>query len=81
MHLYFSSLNLKQINDPTNNNQQKVTAVFPIRRSTRKTKNLVNEKKQVALEKSVISQNEDGLKVITILHIPLFFCMNLYCLI
>lgn len=59
----FNSLNVKHINDTTNNNQQKVTAFFPIRRSARKTKNLVNEEKQIALEKAIASQNEDGLKV------------------
>ncbi|XP_050547996.1 N-lysine methyltransferase KMT5A isoform X2 [Daktulosphaira vitifoliae] len=57
------SLNVKHINDPTNNKQQKVTAFFPIRRSARKTKNIVNEEKQRALEKAIISENEDDLKV------------------
>jgi len=55
---------VKHINDVTTNKQQKVTAFFPIRRSARKTKNLVNEEKQIALEKAIESQNEDGLKVI-----------------
>lgn len=62
-YLYYS-LNVKHINDVTTNKQQKVTAFFPIRRSARKTKNLVNEEKQIALEKAIESQNEDGLKVI-----------------
>lgn len=47
----------------TNNKQQKVTAFFPIRRSARKSKNIVDEEKQLALEKAIVSQNEDGLKV------------------
>lgn len=55
---------MKHINDTTNDKQQKVTAFFPIRRSARKTKNTVNEEKQKALEKAIVSQNEDGLKVI-----------------
>lgn len=54
---------MKHINDTTNDKQQKVTAFFPIRRSARKTKHTVNEEKQKALEKSIASQNEDGLKV------------------
>jgi len=54
---------VKHINDTTNDKQQKVTAFFPIRRSARKTKNIVNEEKQLALEKAITSQNEDGLKV------------------
>ncbi|MBO8695547.1 hypothetical protein INO35_14335, partial [Staphylococcus aureus] len=45
------------------NKQQKVTAFFPIRRSARKTKNVVNEEKQLALEEAIASQNEDGLKI------------------
>jgi hypothetical protein len=57
----------------TNDKQQKVTAFFPIRRSSRKTKNIVNEEKQLALEKAIASQNEDGLKVIN-------FNLNLYIL-
>ncbi|XP_022178814.1 N-lysine methyltransferase KMT5A-A [Myzus persicae] len=57
------SLNVKHINDTSNNKQQKVTAFFPIRRSARKTKNIVNEEKQLALEEAIASQNEDGLKV------------------
>lgn len=57
------SLNVQHIKDTTHNKQQKVTAFFPIRRSARKTKNTVNEEKQKALEKAIISQNEDGLKV------------------
>lgn len=56
-------MNVKHINDTTNDKQQKVTAFFPIRRSARKTKNIVNEEKQMALEKAITSQNEDGLKV------------------
>lgn len=56
---------MKCISD-TNNKQQKVTAFFPIRRSSRKTKNIVNEEKQLALEKAIASQNEDGLKVMSI---------------
>ncbi|XP_025410832.1 histone-lysine N-methyltransferase PR-Set7 isoform X2 [Sipha flava] len=56
------SLNLKCISN-TNDKQQKVTAFFPIRRSSRKTKNIVNEEKQLALEKAIASQNEDGLKI------------------
>jgi len=63
--MYFCSLNVKHINDTSNNKQQKVTAFFPIRRSARKTKNVVNEEKQLALEKAIASQNEDGLKVKT----------------
>jgi len=51
------------ISDNSNNKQQKVTAFFPIRRSARKTKNIVNEEKQIALEKAIASKNEDGLKV------------------
>lgn len=54
---------MKHISDTTNDNQQKVTSFFPIRRSARKTKNIVNEEKQIALEKAIASQNEDGLKV------------------
>lgn len=61
--MYFYSLNVKHINDTSNNKQQKVTAFFPIRRSARKTKNIVNEEKQIALEEAIASQNEDGLKV------------------
>uniref|UniRef100_A0A2S2PMK3 [histone H4]-lysine(20) N-methyltransferase n=1 Tax=Schizaphis graminum TaxID=13262 RepID=A0A2S2PMK3_SCHGA len=57
------SLNVKHINDTSNNKQQKVTAFFPIRRSARKTKNIVNEEKQIALEEAIASQNEDGLKI------------------
>ncbi|KAF0764284.1 histone-lysine N-methyltransferase, H3 lysine-4 specific isoform X1 [Aphis craccivora] len=57
------SLNVKHINDTSDNKQQKVTAFFPIRRSARKTKNIVNEEKQIALEEAIASQNEDGLKV------------------
>lgn len=57
---------MKHISDSTNNKQQKVTAFFPIRRSARKTKNIVNEEKQLALEKAITSQNEDWLKVIYI---------------
>lgn len=66
---------MKHISDTTNNKQQKVTAFFPIRRSARKTKNIVNEEKQLALEKAIVSQNEDGLKVkikISLLFICLF---------
>jgi len=63
------SLNIKHINDSTNNKQQKVTAFFPIRRSARKTKNIVNEEKQIALKKAIESNNEDGLKVIYIYYI------------
>lgn len=61
--MYFCSLNVKHIKDTSNNKQQKVTAFFPIRRSARKTKNVVNEEKQLALEEAIASQNEDGLKV------------------
>ncbi|KAL4142635.1 hypothetical protein QTP88_005054 [Uroleucon formosanum] len=57
------SLNVKHIKDTSNNKQQKVTAFFPIRRSARKTKNVVNEEKQLALEEAIASQNEDGLKI------------------
>ncbi|XP_050057168.1 N-lysine methyltransferase KMT5A-A isoform X2 [Aphis gossypii] len=57
------SLNVKHINDTSDNKQQKVTAFFPIRRSARKTKNIVNEEKQIALEEAIASQNEDGLKI------------------
>lgn len=57
------SLNVKHINDASDNKQQKVTAFFPIRRSARKTKNIVNEEKQIALEEAIASQNEDGLKI------------------
>ncbi|VVC29347.1 Hypothetical protein CINCED_3A018184 [Cinara cedri] len=58
------SLNVKShISNTTNDNQQKVTSFFPIRRSARKTKNIVNEEKQIALEQAIASQNEDGLKV------------------
>lgn len=59
----FNSLNVKHINDTSNDKQQKVTSFFPIRRSARKTKNIVNEEKQIALEKSISSLNEDWLKV------------------
>lgn len=54
---------MRHINDTTNDSQQKVTSFFPIRRSARKTKNIVNEEKQIALEKAIVSQKEDGLKV------------------
>jgi len=54
---------VQYISDNSNNKQQKVTAFFPIRRSARKTKNIVNEEKQIALEKAIASKNEDGLKV------------------
>lgn len=74
MSFYSHSLNLKCISDTTNNKQQKVTAFFPIRRSARKTKNIVNEEKQLALEKAIVSQNEDGLKVKNKI-ILLFICM------
>ncbi|KAL5240831.1 hypothetical protein ACI65C_008241 [Semiaphis heraclei] len=57
------SLNVKHINDTSNDKQQKVTAFFPIRRSARKSKNIVNEEKQLALEEAIASQNEDGLKI------------------
>jgi len=57
------SLNVQCISDNSNNKQQKVTAFFPIRRSARKTKNIVNEEKQIALEKAIASKNEDGLKI------------------
>lgn len=70
---------MKLINDATNNKQQKVTAFFPIRRSARKTKNVVNEEKQVALEKAILSKNEDGLKVITIFHLTVFLFELLCC--
>jgi len=63
--MYFCSLSVKHINDTSNDKQQKVTAFFPIRRSARKTKNIVNEEKQLALEEAIASQNEDGLKVST----------------
>jgi len=63
--MYFFSLNVKHINNTSNDKQQKVTAFFPIRRSARKTKNIVNEEKQLALEEAIASQNEDGLKVKT----------------
>lgn len=59
-------MNVKHIKCTTDEKQQKVTAFFPIRRSNRKTKNIVIEEKQIALEKAIISQNEDGLKVWTI---------------
>lgn len=68
------------INDTTNK-QQKVTAFFPIRRSARKTKNIVDEEKQIALEKAIASQNEDGLKVITSSYFYKFifsFCILIY---
>lgn len=71
---------MKCISDTTNK-QQKVTAFFPIRRSARKTKNIVDEEKQIALEKAIASQNEDGLKVI-IIYINsyiLFVCLYLVC--
>lgn len=54
---------MRHINDTTNDSQQKLTSFFPIRRSARKSKNIVDEEKQIALEKAIISQNEDGLKV------------------
>lgn len=68
---------MKHINDTSNDKQQKVTAFFPIRRSARKTKHIVNEEKQKALEKSIASQNEDGLKVrlvslLSILYVAVF---------
>lgn len=54
---------MKHINNTTNDKQQTVTAFFPIRRSARKTKNIVIEEKQIALEKAISSLNEDWLKV------------------
>lgn len=67
-------------NETTNNKQQKVTTFFPIRRSARKTKNIVNEEKQMALEKAIESQNEDGLKVIYIYLYVLIFIQIVFVL-
>lgn len=73
------SLNIKHINDSTTNRQQKVTSFFPIRRSARKTKNIVNEEKQIALEKAIESNNEDGLKVIYV-YIYVFIFIKFFVL-
>lgn len=76
---FVNSLNVKHISDQTNNKQQKVTAFFPIRRSARKTKNIVNEEKQRALEKAIISENEDDLKVRKIMKIFLAHYLCIVC--
>ncbi|KAK6620596.1 Histone-lysine N-methyltransferase PR-Set7 [Polyplax serrata] len=51
---------------PKNNvhRNHKVTEYFPVRRSVRKTKKTVLEEKQKNLEECVLSQREEGLKVV-----------------
>lgn len=54
---------MTHINNTANDKQKTVTEFFPIRRSARKTKNIVIEEKQIALEKAIASLNENWLKV------------------
>lgn len=54
------------------NRNHKVTEYFPVRRSVRKTKKTVLEETQKNLEECVLSQKEDGLKVIFEFNIVVF---------
>lgn len=54
---------IKSQNNNKLNGQQKLTEFFPVRRSVRKTKAIVLEEQQLALEKLVRSEVEDGLEV------------------
>ena len=55
------------------NRNHKLTEYFPVRRSVRKTKKTVLEEKQKNLEECVLSQREEGLKVIEYFFNQFFF--------
>lgn len=67
-----TTLSEKNPNHNVNRNH-KLTEYFPVRRSVRKTKKTVMEEKQKNLEECVLSQREEGLKVIIFCPFILFY--------